>query len=116
MDIRRKIFGNKKKIEFDARKGRNETSQPFYDNPQLYSFVHNFKVHFKRGALQPLANKIDVSINSTSPEKSSMQQVTDEFNKRMTMSVAVSDTKHRFSLPSYHITNIEYKESIALFL
>ena len=116
MDLLGKIFGSKKKIEFDAMQGRNEFTKDLYDNPQSYSFVHNYKVHFKRGGLQVLADKIDVSINSGSPKLPSMQEVTEEFNNRMSMTVAHSNTRRRFSLASYHITNIEYKESMAIFL
>ncbi|HXQ92137.1 MAG TPA: zinc ribbon domain-containing protein [Nitrososphaerales archaeon] len=102
--------GGSKKVKFDAR----NPPQRFLENPQGYSFVHNFKVHYKRGVLQPLANKMDVSINSPSPELPTPQLVTNEFNQRMIMSVAHTDTKQRFDSASYHITNIEYKESFAL--
>jgi hypothetical protein len=105
------LFGrNNTKIEFDAR----QPPQGILQNPQSYQFVHNFKVHFKRGALQALANKVDVSVNSASPQIPSIQLVTDEFNNRMTMSNAHSNTRQRFSESSFHITNIEYKESMAL--
>jgi len=102
--------GGSKKVKFDAR----YPPERFLKNSQRYSFVHNFKVHYKRGVLQPLANKMDVSINSSSPQLPSPQLVTNEFNQRMIMSVAHSDTKQRFDSASYHITNIEYKESFAL--
>jgi len=104
------LFGGSKKVKFDAR----HPPQRFLENPQGYSFVHNFKVHYKRGILQPIANKMDVSINSQSPELPPPQLVTNEFNQRMVMSVAHSDTKQRFDSASYHITNVEYKESFAL--
>ena len=104
------LFGGSKKVKFDAR----NPPQRFLENPQGYSFIHNFKVHYKRGVLQPLANKMDVSINSQSPELPTPQLVTNEFNQRMIMSVAHSNTKQRFDSASYHITNIEYKESFAL--
>src|SRR5271166_5549191 len=102
--------GGSKKVKFDAR----NPPQRFVENPQGYSFVHNFKVHYKRGILQPLANKMDVSINSQSPQLPAPQLVTNEFNQRMIMSVAHTDTKQRFDSASYHITNVEYKESFAL--
>jgi len=104
------LFGGSKKVKFDAR----NPPQRFLENLQGYSFVHNFKVHYKRGVLQPLANKMDVSINSPSAELPTPQLVTNEFNQRMIMSVAHSNTKQRFDSASYHITNIEYKESLAL--
>lgn len=107
------VFGPKR-IKFDARLGAVPGQTELYQNPRSYSFVHNFKVHFKRGVLQALANKVDVSISSPSPQLPEIQQVTDEFNKRMTMSVAVSNTRQRYSLASFHVTTIEYKESFAL--
>ena len=109
----RMVFGPKR-IKFDARLGAVAGQMELYQNPRAYSFIHNFKVHFKRGVLQALANKVDVSISSSSPQLPEMQQVTGEFNKRMTMSVAVSNTKQRYSLASFHVTTIEYKESFAI--
>jgi len=109
----RMVFGPKR-IKFDARLGPVTGQTELYQNPRAYSFVHNFKVHYKRGVLQALANKIDVSISSSGPQLPEMQQVTEEFNKRMTMTVAVSNTRQRYSLASFHVTTIEYKESFAL--
>jgi hypothetical protein len=105
------MFGrNNSKIEFDARQPPSQIVQ----SPQSFQYVHNFKVHFKRGALQALANKVDVSIDSNSPQMPSIQEVTQEFNNRMRMANARSNTRERFSATSFHITNIEYKESMAL--
>ncbi len=101
------------KTKFNAQQGTTQSTQDVWQNPQKYSFVHNFKVHYKRGLLQALANKLDVSISSSSPQLPSTQQVVDEFNKRMTATVVVSDTRHRYSEASFHITNVEYKESFA---
>jgi ribosomal protein L40E len=92
----------------------NETSD-FYNNPRKYSFTHNFKVHFKRGILQPLANKLDITISSTAAQMPSTQQVMEEFNERMKSSNIVSDTRGRYSRASYHVTQIEYKESFAFY-
>lgn len=107
------VFGPKR-IKFDARLGPVPGQTDLYQNPHAYSFVHNFKVHYKRGVMQALANKIDVSISSSTPQLPEMQLVTEEFNKRMTMTVAVSNTRQRYSLASFHVTTIEYKESFAL--
>jgi ribosomal protein L40E len=90
----------------------NETSD-FYNNPWKYSFTHNFKVHFKRGILQALANKLDITIRSSSAQIPSTQEVMLEFNERMKSSNIVSDTRGRYSKASYHVTQIEYKESFA---
>jgi hypothetical protein len=109
------LFGRKSKIEFNAQLPPNENNRELYQHPERYSFVHNYKVHYKRGAFQAIANKMDVSISSASPKLPTMQEVTDEFNNRMTMSVAHSETRIRYSRVSFHITNIEYKESIAIF-
>ena len=105
------MFGRRnKKIEYDARKPPKELLQ----SPQNYSYVHNFKVHFKSSALQVLANKLDVSVNTDSPSLPCLQLVTSEFNNRMIVANAHTNTRVRFDASSFHITNIEYKESIAL--
>ena len=109
------VFGNKKKLEFDAQSPQT-APQDLLINPQNYSYIHNFKVHFKDSALQLLASKTDVSVSSTTPDMPTMQEVTDEFHKRMTMAVVHSSNKKKYQASSYHITNVEYKESIAMFL
>ncbi len=101
------------KLKFDARTGAASSSSDFYDNPWKYSFVHNFKVHYKRGVLQALANKLDISISTSTADVPSMQDVLNEFNERMKASMLVSNTKERFSQASYHVTQVEYKESFA---
>jgi hypothetical protein len=108
------VLRKRKKIEFDGRQGPTEKTSDLYYNPQSYSFIHNYKVHFKRGILQVLANKVDISVTTSSPQLPSPQQVTEEFQKRMTASVVVSDTRKRYSEVSFHITDVEYKKSIAL--
>ena len=109
------LFGSKSKIEFNAQSPPNEKTIDLYQHPERYSFVHNYKVHYKHGTFQVIANKMDVSIGSTSPKLLTTLEVTDEFNKRMTMSVVESDLRIRYSKASFHITNLEYKESIAMF-
>jgi hypothetical protein len=105
------LFGRKNsKIEFDARQPPQEILQ----NVHGFSYVHNFKVHFKSSGLQMLANKIDVSVNTDSPNMPSPQLVTNEFNSRMVLANAHTNTRVRFNASSFHITNIEYKESMAL--
>ena len=102
------LFGRKNsKIEFDARQPPQEILQ----RPQAFSYVHNLKVHFKSSGLPMLANKIDVSVTTDSPSLPSPQLVSDEFNKRMVMSNAHTNNRVRFNPSSFHITNIEYKES-----
>lgn len=103
------------KTKFDARKGPADSTADFYSDPWKYSFVHNFKVHYKRGAFQGLANKLDISISSPSAEMPSTHQVMNEFNERMKASIVVSDTKRRYSEASYHVTQVEYKESFAFY-
>ena len=103
------------KIKFDARAGRTNDTADFYHNPWKYSFNHNFKVHFKRSMLQALANKVDITITSATAEVPSTNQVMEEFNQRMKSSIIVSDTRHRKSEASYHVTQIEYKESFAFY-
>lgn len=103
------------KFKFDARQGRTEGSKDLYDNSWRYSFAHNFKVHFKRGILQALANKLDITISSAAPEMPSTNDVMTEFNQRMKASIVVSNTHQRYSEASYHVTQIEYKESFAFY-
>jgi ribosomal protein L40E len=103
------------KLKFDAREGRTESNRDMYDNPWKYSFAHNFKVHFKRGILQALANKLDITISSARPEMPSTNDVMTEFNQRMKASIVVSNTRQRYSEASYHVTQIEYKESFAFY-
>src|ERR1700733_683221 len=103
-----------KKVRFDARRGPRPGRDDLFQNPQAYTFLHNFKVHYKRGMIQPLANKTDVSIGSSSPHVPDLQLDTEEFNRRMTATVVVSDRKKRYAGASFHVTNIEYKESFAI--
>ncbi len=101
------------KRKFDARSGPTPTYQDLFSNPWRYSFIHNFKVHYKASALQALANKVDVSISSTSPQIPATQDIVNEFNQRMQLGNVSRNMRQRFSSASYHITNIEYKESFA---
>jgi hypothetical protein len=103
------------KLKFDARMGTTDSTSDFYNNPWKYSFVHNFKVHYKRGVLQALANKLDISITATTADLPSTQGVMNEFNERMKASIIVSNTRERYSPASYHVTQIEYKESFAFY-
>lgn len=95
--------------------GQTSETSDFYNNPWKYSFTHNFKVHFKRGIMQALANKLDITISSATAEIPSTQQVMEEFNQRMKSSIVVSNTRQRYSEASYHVTQIEYKESFAFY-
>ncbi len=103
------------KLKFDARMGRTNLTYDFYDNPWKYSFVHNFKIHYKRGILQALANKLDISLSTSTADMPSTQSAMNEFNDRMKASIVVSSTRQRFSAASYHVTQIEYKESFAFY-
>jgi hypothetical protein len=103
------------KYKFDARIGPMSQNGNLYTSPWKYSFVHNFKVHYKVSMLQALANKIDVSISSTTPQIPSTQVVMEEFNQRMKLGNVTREARGRFSAASYHVTNIEYKESFAFY-
>ncbi len=107
-------MGRLKKIDFDAREPNSRRAAEVFQNPNSYSFVHNFKVHYKRGAFQALANKLDVSVSSPYPDLPQPQLVVEEFNRRMTASLFSSNTKERYSSASYHVTDVEYKESMAI--
>lgn len=105
------LFGRKNKIEFAADNPPREITQ----NPGGYSYVHNFKVHFKTSRVQMIATKMDISITSDLPHMPTNQEVTQQFNQQMMMILNnpnLRTSKDKF--PSYHITMIEYKESIAM--
>ena len=117
------MFGRKKnKIEFDARK---ELPKEIKDNISGWEYTHNFKVHYKSSGLQILASKLDLSVPSDTPELPSHQQVQEVANARLQGSTVTltkggtisSSTLGRFGKKdlafSYHITDAEYKESIA---
>jgi len=117
------MFGKKKKkIEFDARK---ELPKEIKDNIPGWEYTHNFKVHYKSSGLQILASKLDLSISSDTPELPTHQQVQEVANARLQGSTLTltkggtisSSTLGRFGKKdlafSYHITDAEYKESIA---
>jgi|YelNatPaOPRAMG01_1025707.scaffolds.fasta_scaffold108955_2 hypothetical protein len=119
-----KLFGKKRKIEFDARK---PLPREIAENIATYDFVHNFKVHYKSSGLQLLASKLDLSISSDSPELPTPKQVEEAANARLqgtTLTITKGSTSilgtplGRFGKKdlafSYHVTNIEYKESIAM--
>jgi hypothetical protein len=118
------LFGKeKKKIEFDARK---ELPKEIKDNIAAWEYTHNFKVHYKSSGIQVLASKLDVSITSDSPELPTHEDVEATANARLqgTTLTLTSGSRHLLGTPlgrlgkkdlafSYHITNAEYKESIA---
>ena len=95
--------------------GPTSETGDLYNFSWKYSFVHNFKVHYKQSVLQALANKVDVSLSSDSPRMPSTQQVMEEFNQRMQMGNVARNKVRRFSQVSYHVTNVEYKESFAFY-
>jgi hypothetical protein len=118
-----RLFGGKKnKIEFDARK---EFPKEIKDNITGWEYTHNFKVHYKSSGIQILASKLDLSIPSDSPKLPSHQEVEAAANARLQGSTFAiqksgtisSSTLGRFGKKdlafSYHITDAEYKETIA---
>lgn len=113
------LFGKKgNKIEFDARK---ELPEEIKNNIDGWEYTHNFKVHYKSSGLQVLASKLDLSICSDSPTLPSHKEVEEAANARLqgsTFSIQHSGiTTGRLGKKdltfSYHITNAEYKETIA---
>lgn len=104
------MFGkNKNNIEFDARKPPEE----ILSNPQSFSYVHNFKVHYKHSSLQLLADKLDVSVSTKTPQVPPGNWVMNEFNWRMKKSRNRRGSRQGYDPNSYHVTNIEYTESLA---
>jgi hypothetical protein len=117
------LFGGKKnKIEFDARR---ELPPEIKSNIAGWEYTHNFKVHYKSSGLQVLASKLDLSIPSDTPELPSHQEVEMAANARLqgsTFAIQKSGTISSSALGrfgkkdlafSYHITDAEYKETIA---
>lgn len=92
--------GGSKKIKFDAR-------QPPQDlqGYREYSFVHNFKVRYKKSILQIIENEVAVSITSSSAHLPSPETVSRQFNRQL---------PYRERHSSHHITSIDYKESFAM--
>jgi len=105
-------FGKKSKVEFDATRGPARGSADVFENPQNYTFIHNYKVHFKSSSLQMVANKLDISVSSRSHLLPPQEEVVNQFNNKTLVAMA----NPRMKMPSYHITNIEYKESIAMLI
>jgi hypothetical protein len=111
------LFGNgkKKKIEFDAR---TTLPQEIQENPTGWEYTHNFKVHYKSSGLQMIASKLDLSIPSAMPALPSHSDVENAAIERLSgTTLAVNQYKGRVGkrdvVFSYHITNSEYKESLA---
>ncbi len=118
------MFGKRKnKIEFDARK---ELPKEIKDNASGWEYTHNFKVHYKSSGIQILASKLDLSIPSDTPELPSHQEVEEAANARLqgTTFTITKGSRGLLGTPlgrlgkkdlafSYHITDAEYKESIA---
>jgi hypothetical protein len=117
------LFGRKKKkIEFDARK---ELPKEIKNNITGWEYTHNFKVHYKSSGIQILASKLDLSVPSDTPKLPTHQEVEMAADARLQGSTfslqksgtVFSSTLGRFGKKdltfSYHITNIEYKETIA---
>ena len=92
--------GGNKKVKFDARQPPQDL-QGYRD----YSFVHNFKVRYKKSSLQIFENEVAVSITSSSARLPSPETVSRQFNRQL---------PYRERHSSFHITNIEYKESVAM--
>ena len=110
--------GKKNKIEFDAR---IDLPNEIKNNIVGWEYTHNFKVHYKSSVLQVLASKLDLSIPSDTPELPSHQEIEAAANSRLqgsTFAIQKSGTtlgrlgKKDLTF-SYHITDAEYKESIA---
>jgi len=113
------LFGGKKKnkIEFDARK---EFPPEIKSDVEGWEYTHNFKVHYKSSRLQVLASKLNISIPSYTPQLPSHAEVEEAANARLqgsTFSIQRGGTPGRLVKKdltfSYHITDAEYKETIA---
>jgi len=94
------------KIEFDARKGLLPKE---ITDPSQWEYIHNFKVHYKISRIQAIATKVDISLPSKSAAVPTLTEVTAEADKRLTARQISGHVR-----TSYHITNIEYKESLAI--
>ena len=110
------------KIKFDARR---EWPEAISNDVNGWEYTHNFKVHYKSSKLQILASKLDLSVTSNTPKLPSHQEVEEAANARLMGSTFAvqksgnvsSSTLGRFGKKdltfSYHITDAEYKETIA---
>ena len=112
------MFGKKTKIEFDARK---QLPKEIAGKEAEWDYVHNFKVHYKSSGIQLLASKLDLSIPSDVPTLPSRPDVEAAANARLqgtTFSInkggsGIGRFGKKDLVFSYHITESEYKESIA---
>ncbi len=85
---------------------------------ESYSFVHNFSVHFKpKDHWHLFDDKIDISINTPTPELPSLDLVRNQLDDEMTRAVPTND-KRAVALgsqsTSIQITKIQYKETFAI--
>ncbi len=114
-----RLFSKKPtKIKFDAR---GEWPDAIKTNPEGWEYTHNFKVHYKSSRLQVLASKLNLSVPSNTPKLPSHNEVEAAANERLMGSTFT--VQHGVRTPgrlgkkdltfSYHITNAEYKETIA---
>ena len=107
------LFGrNSNKIAFDARR----LPEQILSSPEAYSYVHRFRVHFKASKIHTKSKKVDIAVSSSSPHIPTHQEVELEFNQWM-LNMMMDANKlsiwtHHEALPSFHITKVEYRESL----
>ena len=107
------LFGRKnRKVVFDARRPPEEILR----NSGAYSYVHNFKVHYKASKIQAKGSKIDTSVCSESPQIPSQEEVELQFNRQM---MIMPSSNAKFQTPyglitSFRILNVEYRESLGM--
>ncbi|MDG6999663.1 MAG: hypothetical protein JRN15_11170 [Nitrososphaerota archaeon] len=105
------MFGrNKSKVEFDARL---PTPTEIAKTPQSFSYLHNFRVHFKQNSMRVIAHSIEVSVSGESPQLPLTNWVTYEFDKQMRKKNNGRKIRDRSIQTSYRITNIQYVRSTA---
>ena len=107
------LFGrnHSSKVVFDARRPPEEILM----NSETYSYVHNFKVHYKASKIQTKNSKVDISVISSSSHIPILEEVELQFNQRMMLDADTPKLWNRYEIvPSYHVTKVEYRGSLGV--
>lgn len=100
------------KISFNATLGRAAAPYEISRDPSKWSYIHHFRVHFTTARVQLIANRIDVTLASESPAPPSDVEVAQTADPQIKQQLAAGAMW--WGLRSFNITNIEYKETIAM--
>ncbi len=113
-----KLFGSRsRKIDYNYRQG---VPLEIQQSLQEWTFVHNFRVHYKTSRFNLVASKMDIGISTTNPivETSDNQKVIQEFYARFGGFVNNPLAKRNVGFNRMpvgtNITDIEYLKTTAI--